>query len=120
MKRLMRLTAVVICSLCALPLFADVPQLVNYQGRLTDAQGAPKVGTVNLSFEIYDGLTSDNTANKTWGPQVFANVPLVNGHFNVIWERQIKQAIQYRMLLQVAQPIFRLLKIGCAAETADN
>lgn len=61
---------------------ADVPQLINYQGKLTDAQGQPKTGNANLSFEIYDG--AGGGAAKVWGPQNFTNVPLINGQFNII------------------------------------
>lgn len=60
---------------------ADVPDLINFQGRLTDAEANPKSGTVNLSFEIFD---SSDSGTLLWGPQEFSNVALVNGYFNVI------------------------------------
>ena len=70
---------------------ASVPQLINYQGMLTDAQGEPlETKEYELSFSIFSQAT-DGTA--VWGPQVFdgnsgtghgAKVPVVRGHFNVI------------------------------------
>jgi hypothetical protein len=38
-------------------LFAQVPSLINYQGRLTDANGAPVTGSKNFTLSIYDGET---------------------------------------------------------------
>lgn len=61
---------------------AEVPQMINYQGMLTDADSKVKTGEVNLSFDIYDG--ADGSAAKVWGPQVFKKVPLFEGRFNVI------------------------------------
>ncbi len=58
-----------------------VPQLINYQGRLTDASGTGLSGTQTLQFNIYDDATA---GNLIWGPQTFDNVPLVDGYFNVI------------------------------------
>jgi len=72
---------VVMLAFFPIALLADVPQLINYQGRLTDAQNAARTGTANLKFEIFDAAT---TGTKLWGPQVFTNVPLVNGYFNII------------------------------------
>jgi hypothetical protein len=41
--------------------FADVPSLINYQGRLTDAAGAPVTGAKNFAISIYDAATAGNT-----------------------------------------------------------
>jgi hypothetical protein len=69
-----------------------VPQLINYQGRLTNASGNPlATADYTLSFSIYDGPNVG--ATLIWGPQVFdgatgtghgAMVPVVKGFFNVI------------------------------------
>ena len=40
--------------------FAQVPNLINYQGRLTDADGAAVTGTKNFSISIYDAATAGN------------------------------------------------------------
>ena len=59
----------------------SVPPLINYQGRLTDAEGKGLTGTRKIEFNIYDAATG---GIKKWGPQTFMSVPLVNGMFNVI------------------------------------
>ena len=61
-----------------------VPPLINYQGRLTGADGAGIEGMRKLEFCIWKDVASSASTNLVWGPQTFAAVPLVNGHFNVI------------------------------------
>ncbi len=59
-----------------------VPQLINYQGKLTDANGL-ELATANydLAFSVYASL---NGADRLWGPQTIKGTPLVKGNFNVI------------------------------------
>ena len=40
--------------------FAQVPSLINYQGRLTDANGDPVTGSKNFSISIFDAATGGN------------------------------------------------------------
>ncbi|MFH0762292.1 MAG: hypothetical protein V1925_00150, partial [Candidatus Omnitrophota bacterium] len=40
--------------------YAAVPRLINYQGRLTDADNKPLEGSHNLTFRIYDAETAGN------------------------------------------------------------
>ncbi|MCP4160797.1 MAG: hypothetical protein GY760_12055 [Deltaproteobacteria bacterium] len=58
-----------------------VPSLINYQGMLTDSAGKPLTGNKKIEFNLYDSVTS---TISVWGPQVFKNVSVVNGRFNVI------------------------------------
>jgi hypothetical protein len=59
-----------------------VPPLVNYQGLLTDENGAAVPdGMKKLEFNLYDAPLA---VNRVWGPQVFDNVPVINSRFNVI------------------------------------
>ena len=44
----------------ALPLIAQVPSLINYQGRLTDAQGQPVSGNRTMAVRIYDAASGGN------------------------------------------------------------
>ncbi|MBI2926371.1 MAG: tail fiber domain-containing protein [Verrucomicrobia bacterium] len=69
----------------------SVPQLINYQGQLLDANGAP-LPTGDYDVEINLFLVESGGA-PIWGPQKFngqsgpglgAKVPVVDGHFNVI------------------------------------
>ena len=69
----------------------SIPQLINYQGMLTNAEGQPiETKEYKLSFSIFNQPTG---GEAVWGPQIFdgryvdgrgAKVPVVRGHFNVI------------------------------------
>jgi hypothetical protein len=73
------------------PVQAQVPGLINYQGQVTDAAGAPlATGTYTMHFRIFSVATG---GSAIWGPQSFdgtagtgkgAQVPVVDGFFNVI------------------------------------
>ena len=60
------LIAAAVFLVVALPLCPDLwgvdhlPQLINYQGRLTDAQGNPLNGAYNLKFTLWDAETGGN------------------------------------------------------------
>jgi len=59
-----------------------VPPLVNYQGTLTDENGAAIPDSMKkLEFNVYDAALG---GNRVWGPQTFDVVPIINGRFNVI------------------------------------
>ena len=69
-----------------------VPSLINYQGRLSDSNGAAlPTADYQLTFRIYDANTG---GNLIWGPQIFDSVvgtnghglriPVVQGYFNVM------------------------------------
>jgi hypothetical protein len=59
-----------------------VPPLINYQGKLTDAQGNPLPdGDKSVSFTIYGSAAGSDTI---WGPQTFNSVPVAQGYFNVM------------------------------------
>jgi hypothetical protein len=70
---------------------SSIPQLINYQGMLTNAEGHPlETKEYKLSFSIFNQPTGDEAV---WGPQIFdgkyadgrgAKVPVIRGHFNVI------------------------------------
>ena len=50
-----------LCTLAgALIANGQVPSLINYQGRLTDAAGAPVTGNKNFSISLYDAATAGN------------------------------------------------------------
>jgi hypothetical protein len=82
MKKLM---IYLICSLMGLTISCyagSVPQLINYQGTLkTSDNTLPFTGTKNFEFNIYDAAIN---GNKIWGPQIFNNVPVIQGIYNVI------------------------------------
>ena len=50
-----------VCSIAAaFTASAQVPSLINYQGRLTDSNGAPVTGSNNFAISIYDAATGGN------------------------------------------------------------
>jgi hypothetical protein len=60
--------------------YSQVPQMINYQGTLTDASGNPVNGNKNMTFRIYD-VANGGTALWT---ETQNNVPVENGVFNVL------------------------------------
>jgi len=62
------------------PSYAQVPQMINYQGTVTDASGNPLNGGYNMTFSIYD-VSSGGTALWT---QTQNGVSVTNGVFNVL------------------------------------
>lgn len=73
-------TFVVAVALVATGLAADVPQMINYQGRLVNSSGEPLDTTVSMSFAIYDALTEGSPLWTETHPAVVVN----DGLFNVI------------------------------------
>ena len=61
---------------------SDVPHDMNYQGRLTDAVGAPLSGPVNLELRIYDVLSAGSPLYAETHPAVALDD---NGGFGVLF-----------------------------------
>ena len=83
-----RWTAVLISLLLAsvLPMnlaFAQVPQLIRYQGQAVDSQGVPLEGPYTLTFRLYDAATA---GALLWQEQ--QSVTLSKGHFSVLLGQQ--------------------------------
>jgi hypothetical protein len=55
-----RILAIVCSIAAAFTASAQVPSLINYQGRLTDSNGAPVTGNKNIAISIYDAATGGN------------------------------------------------------------
>ncbi len=63
--------------------FAEVPQMVNYQGRLTDDEGVPVAnGAYLIKFILWDDLEASDPINEKWNSG-FQPVQLSNGIFSV-------------------------------------
>ncbi|MGC2425290.1 MAG: hypothetical protein WA666_13170, partial [Nitrospirota bacterium] len=70
--------SLLICAILAFSLSAfAVPQLINYQGKLTDSAGTPITGTKSVSFSIYNTSTG---GTSLWSETQTVN--LTNGIFN--------------------------------------
>jgi hypothetical protein len=82
MKRLMiSLGLLAPALILAISAAGAAPNLVNYQGVLTDADGFPISGTVDLEFAIY--ADSSQASPDLWNEE-HADVAIENGLFNVI------------------------------------
>jgi len=57
-----------------------VPPSITYQGKLTDAEGQPFAGTVNLTCRVFDAREG---GSLLWGPEEHANVPVTDGIFDI-------------------------------------
>ena len=58
--------------------YAQIPHLINYQGKLTDTQGKPVPdGTHSITFRIYD---ADSAGNLLW--QETQNLLITKGIFS--------------------------------------
>jgi hypothetical protein len=81
MKRaLICLTTLALAALTAAA--QEVPELINYQGLLTDAGGVPlATDTYDLSFSLY--ADADGTI-VVWGPEAHEGAQVIEGQFNVI------------------------------------
>ena len=99
-----------LCALCVL-LFVSlshaqsVPQLISYQGRLTDTNGVPPdTGDYALTAGIYSGASA---ATPLWS-ETHVSVPVVRGYFNLVLgglSSGIEQALAYTNLhVQVVAP----------------
>ncbi len=60
----------------------EVPGLVNFQGKLAQADGTPLAdGDYQMSFSIWDSPTG---GAKVWGDQVFGGIGSGDGHANAV------------------------------------
>ncbi len=59
---------------------ADIPQVINYQGRLTDSTGTPVDTTVDFTFTIY----SDSVAGTSLWTETHTSVTVQKGLFSVL------------------------------------
>ena len=68
----------VLCSLYSAAQ-ADIPHLINYQGKLTDSNGKPIEGTKSVTFRIYD---AESGGSPLWTET--QRVTPTKGIFNVL------------------------------------
>ena len=79
--RFMWLGIYVLVLLAIFPVVAlAVPEMINYQGYLTDAGGNPMNGEVALTFRIY---SEENSGAVVWN-ESHAGVMVIDGVFNVV------------------------------------
>ena len=79
MQRARILSVTLVAVLLAAVAVADVPQTINYQGRLTDPSGDPVPdGEYELSFRIYN-VAEGGVA--VWGPESPKPITVTDGLF---------------------------------------
>src|SRR5688572_13817947 len=72
-----------IVLLLSLPLFAaDVPQIINFQGRLTDTNNNPTSGSIDFQFRLYSAVSGGTQlpAGSPWSES--QTLTVTNGVFN--------------------------------------
>jgi len=69
--------------LTSLAVLGAAPQLINYQGRLTDVGGSPMNGNYSMTFAIYDDPVLGEPENIVW-QETHPSVSVTNGLFNVV------------------------------------
>jgi hypothetical protein len=74
------LAAILIAFAASASAQTTIPALVNFQGRLT-ASGANVTAPLRMEFNIYDAAEN---GTLLYGPQVFENVTVIGGRFNVL------------------------------------
>ncbi len=82
MNRLILFSGLIILAFLADFCSAGIPQMINYQGMLTDDSGNPLTDTVDITFIIYDD-PGPTGGNVKWDETQYG-VPVINGLFNVI------------------------------------
>ena len=76
MKGFFSLTVGVLCLSTALQ--AEVPSLINYQGRLTDSGGTPVNGAIDVVLRVYDAKTEGKMVYE----ETISQVSAVNGVYS--------------------------------------
>ena len=59
--------------------WAEVPNVINYQGYLTDSSGSPLEGTVNVTLTFWNALSGGTAIGS---PKSYTNVNINNGVFS--------------------------------------
>ncbi len=74
-----KIIAIIFFLIPAIIVRAQVPQMINYQGYLTNDQGDPVTGPVAMTFTIYDAATD---GNSKW-TETHPSVTVTDGSFSV-------------------------------------
>ena len=72
-------TSMALCVLLVFTTEAEVPQLINYQGVLSDSAGAPLDGTFDITFKLY----SQPVAGTEFWPETHSGAAVHAGLFAV-------------------------------------
>ena len=73
-----KLILIVFCLLCSTA-YADIPKLIDCQGKLTDSDGNPLQGNRHVTFRIFDDL---NAGQLLW--EETQTITMDNGIFDTM------------------------------------
>lgn len=79
-KRVVVLAVLTACILLTTCVYAEVPHLIRFQGKVTDTAGAPLNGAYNITFRLYD---ADTGGTLLWS-ETQSTVPVNNGIFTTL------------------------------------
>jgi len=79
-RHFLKLSLILVIVLMSKGIFAGVPTIINYQGRLTDTDGIPVDTAVSMTFSIYDDSLG---TNDVW-TEFHKTVNVSSGLFNII------------------------------------
>jgi hypothetical protein len=130
MHRFTFLSGLIILVFLAGLSLAEIPKMINYQGMVTDGEGAPLGGSFYMSFRIYTDSTSTSPTYLRWN-ETHGSVEVRDGLFNVILGSETVGGInldfseEYWLEVQVdadTMPRIRFTSVGYAyrALVADS
>ncbi|TKJ33922.1 hypothetical protein CEE39_03300, partial [bacterium (candidate division B38) B3_B38] len=116
MKRLIALGIFGVFLFFSLTILAQVPQLLNYQGRLTDDKGIPIITTTTVRLSLYQGGDAATPGSGTLCYQEDASVtPDDNGVFShLIGSGTVISGALDATVFQTASPVFLEIAIDPA------
>ena len=98
-----------IMALYSSTVFSAVPEIINYQGSLSDAGGNPVSSTLNITFTLYD--VAAGPGSILW--QEVQSVTVTNGQFSVQLGADINNPLDIALF---EDPLFLGLAVGGDAE----
>ena len=104
----MRTIGLILITLCLLvsAAQAEVPHLINYQGRLTNGSGDPLEGAHNVTFRIYDAQTA---GSMLW-QEAHSGVVVQKGVFSILLGSVTDLALSFD------KPYYLGIKVGTDSE----
>ena len=116
MRRLLTSGIFVVFCFLTVVILAQVPQLLNYQGRLTDDKGIPIITTTTVRFSLYQGGDAATPGSGTLCYQEDASVtPDDNGVFShLIGSGSVISGTLDSTVFQTADPVFLEITIDPA------
>ncbi len=129
MKLATFITIVVLMCLCCgiFTLYADTPQLLNYQGRLTGTGGDPLNGNFQMQFLVFD----DSTGLVPIWSETYNAVTVTDGIYQVLlgsntafpidlFEASADRYLEVRVNSEILSPRFRFTSVSYAFQAAHS